>query len=76
MRLSSLSQTGEKIDRRVFPLSIEPAQIRSLDAFSKLKALRRKAAARTIDDLWQVIADAASRLNTRRMQQLLRRHRI
>ena len=27
-------------------------------AFSKLKALLRKAAARTIDDLWQVIADA------------------
>ena len=27
-------------------------------AFSKLKALLRKAAARTVDDLWQVIADA------------------
>ena len=27
-------------------------------AFSKLKAILRKAAARSIDDLWQVIADA------------------
>ena len=29
-------------------------------AFSKLKALLRKAAARTVDDLWTVIADCLS----------------
>ena len=30
------------------------------NAFSKMKAFLRKAAARTVDDLWQAIADALS----------------
>src|SRR5690606_15933154 len=30
------------------------------DAFSKLKALLRKAAARTVDELWSVVADCLS----------------
>ncbi|HEX7073017.1 MAG TPA: IS630 family transposase, partial [Hyphomicrobiaceae bacterium] len=30
-------------------------------AFSKLKSLLKKAAARTVDDLWQAIADAMPR---------------
>ena len=32
-------------------------------AFSKLKAILRKAAARSIDDLWQVIADALDKFS-------------
>lgn len=32
-------------------------------AFSKLKAILRKAAARSIDDLWQVIADSLDRFS-------------
>ena len=34
-------------------------------AFSKLKALLRKAAARTIPDLWNAIADAIPRFSPR-----------
>ncbi|HER25961.1 MAG TPA: IS630 family transposase, partial [Rhodospirillales bacterium] len=33
-------------------------------AFSKLKAILRKAAARSIDELWQVIADALDKFST------------
>jgi hypothetical protein len=42
-------------------------------AFAKLKAALRAAAARTIPDLWQAIADA---LRLARMRQLSRRRRI
>jgi len=44
-------------------------------AFAKLKALLRAAAARTIPDLWQAIADALRRF-TRKNAQLSRRRRI
>jgi len=33
-------------------------------AFAKLKAFLRKAAARTVDDLWQTIADGLEQLDT------------
>ncbi len=37
-------------------------------AFSKLKAFLRKAAARTVDDLWQAIADALNIFSPRECQ--------
>ncbi len=40
-------------------------------AFAKLKALLRKAAARTIDDLWTLVADCLHSVLTNRMSQLL-----
>lgn len=43
------------------------------NAFSKLKAFRRRAAARTIDDVWDVIRDA---LHAARLRQLLNRSRV
>jgi hypothetical protein len=44
-------------------------------AFSKLKALLRKAAASTIDELWTVVADC-SNVHNRGMPALLRSSRI
>ncbi len=44
-------------------------------AFSKLKALMRKAAARTVEGLWAASADHRHH-HARRMRQLLRRSRI
>ena len=45
-------------------------------AFSKFKALLKKAAARTIEDLWTAIAQALPQLTPTRIAQLLRRRRI
>ena len=41
-------------------------------AFSKLKALLRKAAARTLDDLWRVIADALDQFTPQECQNFFR----
>ena len=41
------------------------------NAFSKLKALLRKAAARTVDQLWIVIGDSIDAFTPERMRQLL-----
>lgn len=46
------------------------------NAFAKLKALLRKAAARSIDQLWDAIARIIQILLTPRMRQLLRRSGI
>ena len=46
------------------------------NAFAKLKALLRKAAARTIDGLWDAIADAPPTVHPAGMRQLLHRRRI
>ena len=46
------------------------------NAFAKLKALLRKAAARTVDQLWTAIAASHRRLQPTRMRKLLRRRRI
>jgi transposase len=42
-------------------------------AFSKLKALLRAAAARTMPDLWQAIANTLKRFSPRGMSKLSRR---
>ena len=46
------------------------------NAFSKLKALLRRAAARTIPDLWAAIADALPRFTPAECAQLLYRLRL
>ena len=46
------------------------------NAFSKLKALLRKAAERTVDGLWDRIGALAPRVHAARMRKLLRRRRI
>ena len=45
-------------------------------AFAKLKAMLRKAAARTIDTLWNAIAQIIENLHPSRMHKLLHRSRI
>jgi hypothetical protein len=45
-------------------------------AFAKFKALLRKTAVRTIDDLWPAIADSLDAFIPNLMLQLLRRGRI
>jgi transposase len=45
-------------------------------AFAKLKALLRKAAARTIPDLWAAVAEALNAFEDGRVQKLLQRGRI
>ena len=46
------------------------------NAFSKLKALLRKTAARTVDQLWRAIGSAIDTFTPNRMRQLLRRRRL
>ena len=46
------------------------------NAFSKLKSILRKAAARTVPELWDAIRDALPRIHTERMHQLLHRRRV
>ena len=45
-------------------------------AFAKLKTLLRAAAARTIPDLWQAIADALRRFDSSKTRELPRRRRL
>ena len=46
------------------------------NAFAKLKAILRKAAARTIPALWDAIRDALPAVHTKRVRQLLHRNRV
>ncbi len=46
------------------------------NAFAKLKALLRKAAARTVDELWDIIGKSHRNLHAQRMPKLLQSSRI
>ncbi len=58
-KVTGVRQAIEKADASLLYLPPYSPDFNPIEmAFSKLKAILRKAAARSIDDLWQVIADA------------------
>jgi len=57
-RISGVREAIEKVGARLLFLPPYSPDFNPIEmAFSKLKALLRKAAARTVDELWSVIAD-------------------
>ena len=57
-RISGVREAIEKVGARLLFLPPYSPDFNPIEmAFSKLKALLRKAAARTVDDLWSVVAD-------------------
>lgn len=60
-KISSVRDAIEKIGARLLFLPPYSPDFNPIEmAFSKLKALLRKAAARTVDELWSVVADCLS----------------
>ncbi len=60
-RISGVREAIEKVGARLLYLPPYSPDFNPIEmAFSKLKALLRKAAARTIDELWAVVADCLS----------------
>ena len=58
-KITGVRQAIEKVGASLLYLPPYSPDFNPIEmAFSKLKAILRKAAARSIDDLWQVIADA------------------
>src|SRR5690606_822622 len=57
-KISGVREAIEKVGARLLFLPPYSPDFNPIEnAFAKLKALLRKAAARTIDELWQVVAD-------------------
>lgn len=64
-KISGVREAIEKAGARLLFLPSYPPDFNPIEmAFSKLKALLRKAAARTIDDLWSVLTDCLSAFTT------------
>jgi transposase len=64
-KVSGVRQAIEKAGARLLLLPPYSPDFNPIEmAFAKLKALLRKAAARTIDDLWEVIANCISQFST------------
>ena len=62
-KISGVRDAIEKVGARLLFLPPYSPDFNPIEmAFSKLKALLRKAAARTVDELWSVIADSAPSL--------------
>ncbi len=60
-KISGVREAIEKVGARLLFLPPYSPDFNPIEmAFSKLKALLRKAAARTIDDLWSAVADCLS----------------
>lgn len=60
-RISGVRETIEKAGAQLLFLPPYSPDLNPIEmAFSKLKALLRKAAARTVDELWSVVADCLS----------------
>jgi len=60
-KISGVREAIEKVGARLLFLPPYSPDFNPIEmAFSKLKALLRKAAARTVDELWSVVADCLS----------------
>jgi len=63
-KISGVREAIENVGARLLFLPPYSPDFNPIEmAFSKLKALLRKAAARTIDELWSVVADRLSAFN-------------
>ena len=63
-KISGVREAIENVGARLLFLPPDSPDFNPIEmAFSKLKALLRKAAARTIDELWSVVADRLSAFN-------------
>jgi transposase len=71
-KISGVGEAIEKVGARLLFLPPYSPDFNPIEmAFSKLKALLRTAAARTVDDLWSAVADCLH-LHPRGMRALLR----
>lgn len=68
-KISGVRETIEKVGARLLYLPPYSPDFNPIEmAFSKLKALLRKAAARSIDELWSVVANCLSAFNPEEWQ--------
>ena len=69
-KISGVREAIEKAGARLLFLPPYSPDFNPIEmAFSKLKALLRKAAARTVDELWSVVADCLSAFKTEECRQ-------
>lgn len=73
-KISGVREAIEKVGARLLFLPSHSPDFNPIEmAFSKLKAMLRKAAARTVDDLWSAVADCLSAFTPRNAATISRR---